>query len=79
MIRPAPAAPAAPLRTIVIRGVDAFGARYFGAVEKDSAPEWQDGWHDPRRLPRLVAVDITFAHGDGRQWTPLVVVLPMAE
>jgi hypothetical protein len=40
---------------------------------------WQDNWHDPRRLPRLIAVDITFARTDRQQWTPLVVALPLAD
>jgi general secretion pathway protein J len=72
-------ADAAPLRTVVLNEVDALRLRYFGAADKDSAPQWHDSWHDPRRLPRLVAVDITFGRADGRQWTPLVVALPMAD
>jgi general secretion pathway protein J len=79
LVRPGPAVTAAPLRTVVITGVDALRLRYFGAADRDGAPMWQDGWHDPRRLPRLVAVDITFARTNGQQWTPLVVALPLAD
>jgi general secretion pathway protein J len=78
LIRPGPAA-TAPLRTVVITGIDALRFRYFGAADRDGAPMWQDGWHEPSRLPRLVAVDVTFARADGRQWSPLVVALPLAE
>jgi general secretion pathway protein J len=78
-VRPGPAATAAPLRTVVITGIDALRLRYFGAADRDVAPMWQDDWHDPRRLPRLVAVDITFVRTDGHRWTPLVVALPLAD
>jgi general secretion pathway protein J len=79
LVRPVPTATAAPLRTVVITGLGALHLRYFGAADRDAAPMWQDGWHDPRRLPRLVAVDVTFARADGRQWMPLVVALPLSD
>jgi general secretion pathway protein J len=79
LIRPGAPATAVQRRTVVITGVDTLRLRYFGSADKDSAPQWQDQWHDPRRLPRLVAVDVTFARADGRQWPLLVVALPLAE
>jgi general secretion pathway protein J len=79
LVRPGSSPNAAPLRTVVFSDVDALRLRYFGAADNDSAPEWHDSWHDPRRLPRLVAVDVTFARADGRRWTPLVAALPLAD
>jgi general secretion pathway protein J len=79
LVRPGASATGAPLRTVVITGVGALHLRYFGAEDKESAPQWQDSWHDPHRLPRLVAMDVTFARADGRQWTPIVVALPLAD
>jgi general secretion pathway protein J len=79
LVRPASSAAAAPLRTVVIDGVAALRLRYFGAPDEDSTPQWHDSWRDPRRLPRLVSLDVTFAQTDGHEWTPLVVSLPLAE
>jgi general secretion pathway protein J len=79
LVRLGLSADAAPLRTAVFNEVDALRLRYFGAADKDSAPERHDRWHDPRRLPRLVTVDVTFARADGRRWMPLVVALPLAD
>jgi prepilin-type N-terminal cleavage/methylation domain-containing protein len=79
VVRPGSSATGAPLRTVMINGVDALRLRYFGAAGKDDAPQWQDSWPHPDRLPRLVAVDVTFARADGRQWTPLIVALPLAD
>ena len=79
VVRPESPAAGAPLRTTITNGVDALRLRYFGAADKDDAPEWHDSWQHPSRPPRLVAVDVTFARTDGRQWTPLVVALPLAD
>ena len=78
LVRPASQATGRPLRTVVVNKVRALSVRYFGAENKDSAPHWQDAWRHPYRLPRLVSVDVTFARADGRQWTPLIVALPLA-
>lgn len=69
----------AQLRIAVISGVETLRLRYFGAEDREGVPGWQDGWHAPQRAPRLVTVEMTFAPGDDRQWTPLVVSLPMAD
>jgi general secretion pathway protein J len=79
VVRPGSPVGGAPLRTVITNGVDALSLRYFGAVDKDDAPQWQDSWPHPSRLPRLVAVEVTFARTDGRRWTPLVVALPLAD
>jgi prepilin-type N-terminal cleavage/methylation domain-containing protein len=79
LVRPRSSTADAQIRTVVITGIDALRLRYFGVEDQDGAPQWQDGWHAPHRLPRLVTVDVTFERADGRQWTPLVVALPLAE
>jgi general secretion pathway protein J len=79
LVRPASPATGRPLRTVVVNKVRALSVRYFGAENKDSAPQWQDAWRHPYRLPRLVSVDVTFARADGRQWTPLIVALPLSQ
>src|SRR5262249_2860656 len=65
--------------SVILEEVRALKVRYFGAEDKDSAPQWQDAWRDPRLLPRLVSVNVTFARSDGRQWIPLIVALPLAD
>ncbi len=79
LVRPASSAAGPPLRTVVLKEVRALSVRYFGAEDKDSAPQWQDAWRHRYRLPRLVSVDVTFVRSDGRQWTPLIVALPLAD
>jgi len=79
LVRPASQATGRPLRTVVVNKVRALSVRYFGAENKDSAPQWQDTWRHSYRLPHLVSVDVTFARADGRQWTPLIVALPLSQ
>jgi general secretion pathway protein J len=79
LIRPALSTAGPPLRTVVLKEVRALSVRYFGAEDKDSAPQWRDAWRRPSRLPRLVSVDVIFARPDGRQWPPLMVALPLAD
>jgi len=79
LVRPASSTAGPPLRTVVLKEVRALSVRYFGAEDKDSAPQWHETWRHPSRLPRLVSVDVTFVRADGRQWTPLVVALPLAD
>ena len=79
LVRPASSAPGSPLRTVVLKEVRALSVRYFGPEDKDSAPQWQDVWRHPSRLPRLVSMDVTFVRPDGRQWPTLIVALPLAD
>jgi general secretion pathway protein J len=79
LVRPTSSAASPPLRTVVLKEVRALTVRYFGAEEKDSAPQWQDAWRHPYRLPRLVSVDATFVRPDRRQWPTLIVALPLAD
>ena len=68
-----------PLRTVVLEEIRALSVRYFGAEDKNTVPRWQDTWRHPYRLPRLASVDVAFLRVDGRQWTPLIVALPLAD
>ena len=80
LVRPATSTTGPPLRTVVLKGVRALSVRYFGADDKESAaPQWQDAWRHPYRLPRLVSVDVAFARPDRLQWPTLVVALPLAD
>jgi len=79
LVRPMSPATEPSLRTVVLKEVRALSMRYFGAEDKDGAPHWRDAWRHPYRLPRLVSVDVTFLRADGRQWTPLIVALPLAD
>jgi general secretion pathway protein J len=79
LVRPASSTARPPLRTVVLKEVRALSVRYFGAEDNGSAPQWQDTWRHPYRLPRLVSLDIAFVGPEGRQWTPLIVALPLAD
>lgn len=39
----------------------------------ESAAQWIEQWNDPRALPRLIRVEVTFAPSDSRRWPPLYV------
>ena len=79
LVRPASSPPGPPIASVILKDVRALNVRYFGDEDKDSAPQWQDAWRHPRRLPRLVSVDVTFVRPEGRQWVPLIVALPFAD
>src|SRR5262249_56604332 len=78
-VRPASPPPGPPIASVILKDVRALNVRYFGDEDKDSAPQWQDAWRHPRRLPRLVSVDVTFVRPEGRKWVPLIVALPFAD
>ena len=51
--------------------------RYRGIDPNSGAMgRWQDNWDAPGRMPALVAIEITPAHGAA--WPPLVVALPQS-
>jgi len=49
---------------------------YFGALEADQAPEWQQSWQGIDHLPTLVRLRIAFA--DGQRLPDLIVALRLA-
>jgi hypothetical protein len=77
LIRPASSAVGPSLRIVVLKERRAFSVRYLGAEDKDKAPQWQDTWRHPYRVPRLVSVGVTFARP--RPWSTLVVAIPLAD
>jgi general secretion pathway protein J len=38
--------------------------------------EWQEQWDQPEQMP--LQVQVLLRDGDGRDWPPLVVALPLA-
>jgi general secretion pathway protein J len=50
--------------------------RYRALGEDGALGEWQDRWDKVEQLPLLV--EVTLRDGDGRDWPPLVVRLPLA-
>jgi general secretion pathway protein J len=79
LVRPASSTVGSPLRTVVLKDVRGLRVRYFGAEDKDGPPQWKDAWRHPYRLPRLVSMDVAFVRSERRQWTPLIVALPLAD
>jgi prepilin-type N-terminal cleavage/methylation domain-containing protein len=60
---------------VVLGDVADFAVRYYGAPDGSGEPHWADAWRGRRSLPRLVAVDVRFARGDGRSWAPFTTEL----
>ncbi len=69
-----PLAPASPVETVLLDGVDNIEIGY-----KSGAPtaRWEDGWRS-RNPPLLVRIHIAFAPADPRRW-PDLVAAPMRE
>ena len=68
---------------VLLQGIAGFSIRYFGALKDGTRPTWYPAWPPARqpaggeagRLPGLVEIQIVFASGDPRRWTPLVIAL----
>lgn len=54
---------------VLLRNVAGLSFAYLGA---DGA-SWANEWREQTRLPRLIRLTVTFAHGDRRTWSPFVV------
>jgi general secretion pathway protein J len=52
---------------------------YYGDQDDNGSVDWHASWSHPVKLPRLVAVDVTFAPGDPRRWDQLVLTVHAAE
>jgi general secretion pathway protein J len=57
---------------VLLRGVTAFTAAYFGAMVKNGPQQWYPVWHNARTLPDLIRVRATLADKSAR-WPDLVV------
>lgn len=60
-------------RTLLLEGVDAFQIAYFGTLDGETEPEWQEDWIDQGALPSLVRIRLTTVH---QTWPDLMVALP---
>jgi general secretion pathway protein J len=60
------------IRRVLLRGVTAFSAAYFGAMVKDGPQQWYPVWHNARTLPDLIRLRATLADKSAR-WPDLVV------
>lgn len=63
---------------VLLEGIDSVRFGYFGSKRPNDAGAWHDAWVDVDHLPTLVRIQITFAAGGRRPWTPLTIV-PMAD
>ncbi|WP_146221797.1 hypothetical protein [Methylobacterium sp. B4] len=64
---------------VLLHGIAGFSIRYFGALKDRTRPLWYPAWppsgDGAGRLPALVEIQVVFAPGDPRRWTPLVIAL----
>jgi len=60
-------------RTLLLEGVDAFRIEYFGTLEGETEPDWQEDWLDQGALPSLVRIRLTTVD---QSWPDLIVALP---
>lgn len=67
---------AGPTGTVLLSGVAEAAFGYYGTVELNARPTWNDEWAAMDRLPLLVRLDIILS--DGRSIPPLVVAPRLA-
>jgi general secretion pathway protein J len=60
-------------RTRLLEDVDTFGIQYYGALEGENEPDWQDEWVNQSTLPWLVRIRLMTV---GQDWPDLIVALP---
>jgi general secretion pathway protein J len=65
-----------PTDTVLLGGVTRAGFAYYGTLEPNARPAWNDDWRGMDRLPLLVRLDITLS--DGRQIPSLIVAPRLA-
>lgn len=72
--RPGAPEPARPqLSSTLLRNLADLKLGYFGLRDEENAAQWGTDWRSPAHLPRLIAVEVTFAKGDRRHWPPLII------
>lgn len=70
-----PEQPARPPETLVAN-MQAVRFRYRAMTADNRLGEWQEQWDQPEQMP--LQVQVLLRDGDGRDWPPLVVALPLA-
>ena len=63
----------------VLSNIRSAAFSYLVAADGNQAPEWRDAYAALDRLPRMVAIDVTFAPADGRTWQRLVVPVTISD
>ncbi|WP_127077257.1 prepilin-type N-terminal cleavage/methylation domain-containing protein [Rhodomicrobium lacus] len=64
-------------RTTVATKVERISIRYFGKSKEVSNEQWQTSWLHQKRLPKLIAIDVTLSGAD-TQW-PEFKIAPRLE
>ncbi len=60
-------------QTVLVRGLVDAEFSYFGAVDPDEAPEWQETWEGMDRFPLLVRLRLTFVRESTMYWPEFIV------
>ncbi|MEQ1694530.1 MAG: prepilin-type N-terminal cleavage/methylation domain-containing protein [Hyphomicrobiaceae bacterium] len=79
---PIPGSTAAPQMAhdiVILPRISKLSLRYYGKLDDDSQPIWQDTWANPTRLPLLVSISVTFPPADPRKWPDLIIPCRLAE
>ena len=63
----------------VLTNIRSAAFSYLVAADGNQAPEWRDAYAALDRLPRMIAIDVTFAPTDGRTWQRLVVPVTISD
>lgn len=63
-------------RTRLLEAVDTFAIQYFGSLDGEAEPEWQDEWLNQSALPLLVRIRLTTVD---QSWPDLLVSIPAVE
>jgi len=61
---------------VLVSGMQEIRFLYRALEADNTLGEWQDGWEQGERMP--LQVQVLLRDGDGRNWPPLVVALPLA-
>lgn len=60
-------------RTLLLENVDEFEITYFGALEGDDEPDWQEEWTEQNAPPVLIRIHLNTVD---QTWPDLIVALP---
>ncbi len=48
---------------IILKQLERFKLRYFGAEQTDEDPTWHDEWMEQEKLPLIINIELTMANG----------------
>ncbi|GAB3348593.1 prepilin-type N-terminal cleavage/methylation domain-containing protein [Lysobacter tyrosinilyticus] len=61
---------------VLVEGLKSARFRYRSYAAEGGLDEWQEEWKNGEQLPLMV--EITLTDGNGEEWPPIVVALPLA-